>query len=456
MKLTTVKYKLSDIGNSERFAGHWQGKLIYVAGMGWFIWDEKRWRLATKGEYIECAKKTVRAMYAEASRCEEEGYRAALADWAASCESEKRLMSMLRLAQSDPRLAVNADQLDADQMILNVENGTIDLRTLKLRPHDPAQLCTKLAPVTYDAAAKCATWLAFLDRIFAQDADLIGYVQRIFGNAITGDATAQILPILWGEGANGKSTLVGAIMAILGDYAGTAADTLLMAGRNEHPCERADLQGKRFVAASETSSTAKFNMAIVKQLTGEPRIKARKMHGNYYEFLRTHKLFLQTNNKPRVSEDSEAVWRRLRLIPFNVIIPEAERDRRLLEKLVAEGSGTLNWLLIGCREWQEQGFGMSDAVADATRAYRAESDPIAGFIEDCCVLGADVTASSGALRSAYETWCKTQGAHPISGKAFAARLTKMQCEPDRNFSGRFWRGVGIVSNAHAEVSDHGA
>lgn len=263
---------------------------------------------------------------------------------------------------------------------------------------------------------------------------------------MTGDASTQHLPILYGEGANGKSTLVGVLMAIMGDYAGTLPDTLLMVGRNEHPCEKADLQGKRFMAASETPATAKFNMPVVKQVTGEVTIKARKMHGNYYEFPRTHKLLLQTNNKPRVMEDSEAVWRRLKLIPFNVIIPEPERDPKLLDKLLAEKSGILNWLLVGCVDWQREGFGMPEAVADATRHYREESDPIGGFVDDCCTLGPDVSSSSGTLRAAYEEWCKAQGVHPINGKLFGMRLEKLGCSSGRNHGGRFWTGIGVLSH----------
>lgn len=454
MKLASKKYKLTDMGNAERFGEHHADDLRYVAGVGWLSWDEKRWGSASKGEHIESGKKTVRAMYAEAAKCEEEGYRAALADWAASCESEKKLMAMLRLAQSDPQLAVVADELDANDYHLNCNNGIIDLRTLKLLPHDPKLLCTKLAPVTYDIRAECPTFLRFIDRIFASDQNLIAYVQRLFGNAITGDSSAQHLPILWGEGANGKSTLVGVIAHLLGDYAGIAPESLLTVGRNEHPTEMADLHGRRFMVASETDQNAKLHINRVKQLTGEVRIKARKMRQDFFEFRRTHKLFMQTNNKPRVSEDTEATWRRLKLIPFSVIIPEPERDPHLIDKLIAESSGILNWLLIGCKEWQTQGFGTAEAVADATRHYREESDPIGGFIDDCCTLGPDVQTATGQLRSAYETYCKSQGTHPINGKVFAARLDKLGCTAGRSFSGRFWNGIGLLHPAYMGEAEH--
>lgn len=449
MRKNTVKFKLTDQGNAERFVAHWQDEARYVADIGWHIWKGGRWVYARGGQEVELAKKTVRAMYGEAAQCrDDDEYRAALAEHAIKCESGKRIVEMLRLAKSDPLIAITPDQLDADPFALNVQNGVVDLRTGKLRPHDPKELHTKQCPVNYDPAAMCPMFLAFIGRIFGNNEPLIFYVQKLLGNAVTGDNSTQYLPIFHGQGANGKSTLLGCIQHILGTYAGSAPDSLLTVGRQEHSTELYDLKGMRLVIASETEDGAKLKIQLVKKLTGETSIKARKMYQDFFEFRRSHHIFLQTNNRPRVTEDSEAVWRRIRLVPFEVIIRAPERDPLLLEKLIAEASGILSWLIIGCLAWQKEGLEMPREVEDANRHYREESDPLGDFVDDCCAVGPEMSCAAGQLRLAYEKFCTERGIKPLPGNAFADRLKKRGYTAARNHAGRLWVGVGLLCSQH--------
>ena len=440
-------YACTDLANSERFASDWTGELLYVQGIGWLVYREGAWREAVCGEAVHCAKRTARAIYREAETAPDE-FRKSIGEWAVKSEAESRINAMLELAKSDPKIVLPVAKLDADIWALNCLNGTVDLRTGKLKPHNPADHVTKQCPVAYDPVAICPRFLKFLDRIFAGNDQLVVYVQKLLGMACSGDPSSQILPIFWGEGANGKSTLLGIAQHVLGDYAGTAPDSLLVLNaRQEHPTEMADLQGKRLVVASETEATAKLRVQLVKKLTGEVTIKARKLYRDYVEFPRTHHLVLQTNNKPRISEDTEAVWRRIKLVPFNVVIPAPERDPLLLDKLKDEASGILAWLVFGCLAWQREGIQEPEEVQDATQHYRADSDPLKDFLDDCCCIGPEFTTKSGDLRRAYEHHCEQQGIKPLSGKALFQRLEHMGATVDRNNAiGRFWRGIGLVNS----------
>lgn len=215
------------------------------------------------------------------------------------------------------------------------------------------------------------------------------FVMRLLGYSMTGSISDQVFPVFYGGGQNGKSTLLDLVCEMFGDYAGTAPDSLLTMKHNqEHPTELASLMGLRLVVASETESGAKLRVQLVKKLTGDARIKARKMRQDYFEFDRTHKFIMATNHKPEVNEDTEAVWRRLRLVPFNVSIPKSEQDTHLHEKLMAESPGILNRLVAASLAWQNNGLSEPPEVLAATKEYREESQPIKGWLDDRCIVDA--------------------------------------------------------------------
>jgi putative DNA primase/helicase len=274
----------------------------------------------------------------------------AILAWSFKSESAARINAMIDLARSEPGIPILPDQLDREPWLLNVQNGSIELRTGKLREHRRDDYITKLAPVEYDEAATCPTWDGFLDRIMDHNRDVMGYLQRAVGYSLTGDVSEQVIWFLYGCGANGKSTFLGAILALLGDYAMQAVSDLLMAKNHEaHPTERADLFGKRFVCTIETEEGKRLAEALMKQMTGGDRMRARRMREDFWEFPPTHKIFLAANHKPTVRGTDHAVWRRIKLVPFTVRITDAEKDRQLPEKLKKEVLPGLQWVVYSVR-----------------------------------------------------------------------------------------------------------
>jgi putative DNA primase/helicase len=436
----------TDIANAARFVARCGDRLRYCYETGqWFAWNERRWEPDQMGRVMALAKETAKSIFDDA-KAADGNRQQSLARWAITSQKRERISAMIELAKPD--LAVLVRSLDADPYALNVENGVINLRTGELHPHDPSRLMTKISPVAYVPGAQSARWESFLDQIFANDQELIGYVQRFHGAALTGDANDQLLPVYYGSGANGKSTLLDCISFVMGGYADEAPPDLLIQrhGGDEHPTEIADLMGKRLVIASESEKARKLRVALMKRLTGNAELKARRMRQDYFTFQRTFRLLLVTNNKPRVDEDSDAVWRRLRLIPFNVTIPAAERDPGLLDKLKADAPAVLAWLVQGCLDWQRNGLGDPDAVCAATQDYRAENEPLAEFIASWCVTSPDAWSLSSELRSAYEQFCEENGERPLKGRGFTEALHHVGVSPERRYIGRGWRGIGLLSN----------
>lgn len=287
-------------------------------------------------------------------------------------------------------------------------------------------------------------WEAFLSRIFAGDGELIRFVQKAVGYSLTGSTEEQCFFILYGAGANGKSTLIQTISALLKDYARQTPTETLLVQRGDGPRnDLARLQGARFVSASEVEGGRKLAEALVKQLTGGDTLTARYLYKEHFEFQPTFKIWLAVNHKPGVQGTDHAIWRRMRLLPFTVTIPAAEQDKRLTEKLQAEQPGILRWAVEGCRAWQQEGLEPPSAVKRATGDYRAEMDVIAAFIQDCCVLGDTHEVSSKALYEEYTGWCAQMDETPVTRKALATVLKERGCISGHNRSGGVWCGIAL-------------
>ena len=272
------------------------------------------------------------------------------------------------------------DALDTDPWLLNVENGTLDLRTGQLHRHRPDDLITKVAPVHYDPEAVCPTWDMFLKRIMAGDEALVHYLQKIFGYSLTGVAREQCIFLAYGGGANGKSTAITAVTSVIGAYAQhTPTETLLVKRNDGIPNDVARLHGARLVTAAEAECHRRLAEALVKQLTGGDKIAARFLHGEWFEFTPGFKVVLAVNHKPAIQGTDHAIWRRIRLIPFTVTIPAKEQNKTLSEKLHAGNAGILRWAVDGCLAWQQDGLDPPSAVSEATAAYRDEMDTVGAF-----------------------------------------------------------------------------
>jgi P4 family phage/plasmid primase-like protien len=413
-------FHLTDMGNAERLVHRFGADLRYCYPWGrWIVWDGTRWIPDTSGRVHAVAKETVRGIYKEAAKAGDDQSRKAISRHATASESETRVKSMAELAKPD--LPVSLDDLDADPYLLNVPNGTLDLRSGELRPHARAGMITKLAPVEYDPDAAAPAWTAFLERILP-DPEVRRFVQLAAGYSLTGDVSEQVLFIPYGVGANGKSTLLNILLEVLGDYAKQAAPDLLIAKKGAHPTELADLFGARMVASMEVEEGRRLAESLVKQLTGGDKIRARRMRQDFWEFWPTHKAWMATNHRPEIRGVDNAIWRRIRLIPFTEIIPKEEQDRRLMDKLRAELPGILAWAVRGCLDWQREGLEAPDQVRKATGEYRAEMDVLGGFLEECCELRQDYKELASEVYKAYQEWCSDSGEREVTRRQLTKKL----------------------------------
>jgi len=439
-----VDSTLTDCGNADRFVTRHGNHFRYVhEWKRWLRWDGQRWAPDARGRAVIAMKEVARGIHGEAVAVEGTKVQDEISAWAKRSQQKERINAALELARPD--LAACPDELDADPYLLNVTNGTIDLRTGELRPHRPGDFITKLAPVDYEPAADPPRFREFVNEVFDNRPELIAYVQTLLGHCLSGIITEQILPVFHGTGANGKSTLLETVLHCMGDYADFAPPGLLiLRRRDEHPTEIAGLAGKRLIIAAESDKGGRLRAELVKQLTGESELTARYMRGDFFTFARTFKVVLQTNHRPRVDEDTEAIWRRLRLIPFDVTIPKENRNPHLLDQLKAESTGILAWLVAGAVAWHRGGLQEPPEVQAATAEYRAESDRIAPFIEECCELDPDAHIPARELRAVYTEWAKSAGERPLNRGDFAEALRRHKCEDDRIHAGRIWRGIRLI------------
>ena len=438
-------FRFTEVGNSDRLIARHGERLRYVPTWGrWLAWDGCRWAQDHRDVQVtELAKDVSRGLWELVETMEKGGERDTHIRWAQSSESAHVVANTIKLARGVPGVPIDHIELDADPMLLNVINGTIDLSTGILFKHDPERLCTLMAGTWFDPNAAAPRWETFLERVLP-DPDLRNFVQRAVGYSLTGDVGAQIMFLLISEGANGKSTFVDAVTAMLGEYAGTAAKDLLITQKHEaHPTSMADLFRVRFAAAMETEATNTFAEAKVKALTGGDAIKARRMREDFWTFTPTHKLWLSSNYLPKITGTDTAIWRRIRVVPFNVTIPTDERDPTLPAALRDELPGILAWAVRGCLAWQAEGIEPPQSVIDATAAYRAESDWFSAWCEDSnLVLDSDERILTGELASSYRDWCSTNGEIPINRNAFAKELRARGCRDASNGSARVWLGIG--------------
>jgi putative DNA primase/helicase len=303
-------------------------------------------------------------------------------------ESVRSIKGMVTLAQSERGIAEELGTFDRDPQLLNVRNGTVELSTGVLRVHRRNDYITKLIPVAYDPAATCSTFTAFLCRIFADRQALIDYVQRSIGYSLTGLTTEQILWLCWGIGANGKTTLMQAIARLLSGYSASLAAETLLARKGDAGLvmnDLASLEGIRYAIVAESDMSRRLAEALVKAMTGGETLTVKRLYADVYSITPTFKLWIGTNHKPVIKGTDRAIWRRIHLMPFETIIPEAEQDHDLLEKLEAERPGILRWAIEGCHAWQRLGLRAPDEVRRATEAYRGEMDTIGEFLAECYI-----------------------------------------------------------------------
>jgi putative DNA primase/helicase len=442
----------TDLGNAKRFAARYRDRLLYCEKWTrWFDWDGMRWCDDETLEVYRLASLLIRGLYPLAKRIRDADERQDFLKHLARSESFRAQTAMINLAKADPAFAVRPGDLDRDPWLLTVENGTLDLRTGKLRPHDQRDRITKLAPVRYDPTASCPNWLEFLQLVMGGNQRLVSFLQRAFGCCLTGITSDKAMFILYGaSGDNGKSTMVDVIQLLLGDYAvRTPTETFLRKKDGAIPNDVAKLKGARFVWASENERGSRLSESLIKEMTGGDKLSARFMRGEFFEFYPEFKPWLATNHKPQVRGD-RALWNRLKLIPFHVTIPKDRQKPRheVMAMFRREFSGILNWALEGCLEWQRDGLGVPEEVVQATREYEAEQDTFAMFLEEKCVRAPNARVLSLALYREYKSWAEQYGEAPVSHKMFGSFLSERGFEKTRTNRGFLYSGVGLRTEDH--------
>ena len=454
----------SDLANARRLVIAHGQDLMHVPGIGWHVWNGSGPWQCDDGHAQRLAYGLGRAIKAEADALDawvndasvqmtdeqkrRAEYQKTLHRWARSSEFVVSVRHTLEAAQT--MLTVKADELDANPLLIGTPTGVIDLTTGTQRAHQREDRITKRVAVDYDASAKAPTWTRFIGRIMGGDRQLTEYLQTLCGYMLTAKRGEHALPVFYGSGKNGKSTFLGVVQALMADYAGTASPGLLLArkGDGDQLAAIAALRGLRLVIASESGETERLDESRVKQITGGDRLTGRPLYQNFVEFTPTHLVILQTNHRPRVNGTDEGIWRRLKLIPFAVTIPEGERDPELPEKLRAEFPGILAWMVEGWRMYQRQGFREPEAVTVATAEYRSASDAVGRFIDERCNVGPEHTSTAGGIYVAYKLWCTENGEHPMTQRALGLKLAERPgIEQVRSMSARGWRGLAVASYA---------
>jgi len=440
----------SELGNAHKFIKQYGDRVRYVyTAKKWMYYDGTRWVYDTSGQVRRWAKACVISLLHDAANYEDDNQRKAMVKHAMTSQSNKSITGMLTLAESEQPLQL--DELDTNPWLLNVKNGTFNLETNTLQPHNRLDYISKIANVTYDPKATAPTWDTFLAWATCDDAELATFLQRSIGYGITGVIRENAMFIPYGLGANGKSTLFTTLQNLLGDYAQSMkSESLMIQNRNGGGANSdiAALRGARFVVSSEGEENTRLAESLVKMLTGGDVMRARYLYGEEFDFFPSHKLFFFTNHKPVIRGTDNGIWRRMKLIPFNAVIETQNQDTHLPVKLAKEGEGILNWIINGCQQWQQNGLGTSQAVTQATQGYRNEMDVMAAFLTDCCITTLrQAEAITGELYRSYVKWCEENGEHAMSQRRFGGALKDRGFINQKGTAGiRKWIGIGLLNN----------
>jgi putative DNA primase/helicase len=437
-----ASFKLTDVGNVERFLARYGDVFRWCPAIGWLAWTQKKWSaVGAEGLGVIAVHKTVRAIEDEAAAIEgtDDDFEIAkgkmrsdqVAAWGVTSEGARHFGCILKNAAG--YLEIQAPTLDRDLMKVNVNNGTLAARKtddgtpyVVLKPHDPIDLCTKITPIDYAPAASCPVYDAFLERVQPKP-EMRRFLHMWAGLSLTGNISEEVLAIFYGGGANGKSTWLETVAHVVGDYAGSSSIETFVEHKHKRRGDQASpdvarLAGVRFLRTSEPESGARLAEAFVKWITGGDMITARHLNRAEFEFLPQFKLIISGNHRPVVRGVDKGIWRRIRLVPWDVTIPEPERDKSLKTKLLAEGAGILNRLLDGLRDWLDNGLIIPTEVTEATAKYREDSDTLGRFLAACTRRAPGCQVQSSKLFSVFLAWAKQNGVDEWTMNGFSAAM----------------------------------
>jgi putative DNA primase/helicase len=450
-------FPLTETGDAEYFAACFGQVLRFDHRRGrWLHFHDHHWRPETDGEVRRLALDAIRGRQRAALDIEDDDRRKGRLGWAIGGEARRRQVNLLALAQNLKPIADDGEHWDEDPWLLGTPNGVVDLRTGQLRDGRPDDRMTMCTAVPFDANAVCPLWDRTISQIFREDQELIDYFDRYVGYSLTGDCREETLAFCWGDGANGKGTLMYTLRYVLGDYADDLPFSALeLHDRSGIPNDIAKIVGKRFVTSSETGEVARLNEARVKALTGRDPITARFLHREFFTFQPAAKFWLATNKKPVVRDTSLGFWRRMHLIPFTQTFTADKANQTLKEELRAEAPGILARAVRGCLAWQAKGLRPPASVVEATNSYREQSMPLTRFIEARCVVQAGLTATFTQLHDAYISWCNTTREQSRLNRSEFLDALQQRFKWEKGTRSTTYHGIGLADLLRASEEDGG-
>lgn len=441
-------YSFDDMGNAKRLVDLFGDQLRYCyTEKKWYYYDSRKWCVDNIGIVEKIADKSILAMKAEAKiylQADEQSggdMAKAFEKHMKASRSNKAKKSMI--AETMHHLPILPSQFDRYKMALNTPGGVVNLKNGTVHPHDSTHYFTKMTAVDYSNNADCPRWRQFLSEIFAGDKDLIRYIQKAVGYTLTGSTAEQCAFFLYGTGRNGKSTFIDTIRDVFGDYAANIQPETIMVRNSQSSAVNSDiarLKGARLVTSVEPNEGVRINEGLLKQLTGDDVVTARKLYAEEFEFKPEFKLWMATNHKPIIRGTDTGIWRRIHMIPFNVQIPEDKVDKNLTHKLKAELTAIFKWCIDGCLLYQAEGLNMPAAICQSVREYRREMDVVSAFIEDCCQCEGCVQSS--ALYAAYAKWAENNNEYKMSHTKFSIEVGK-RFEKVITRQGKFFNGLTL-------------
>jgi len=444
---TSYMPKLDEQGMAEFFAKLFNNQIKYVNTEGaWYIYKEGVWGKDERSEIIKYYKKFQSELSTLASQTDSDKKREGIEKLLKTSRTLSFRNKIIKMSEQEKNIVIHTNDFDKDIHLFNVSNGTFDLKSSVLNPHNPKDLITKISPIAYNKEAKAPLFTKFLDEIFLGNMELIEYIKVLMGTFLSGETNEQYFHVLFGSGANGKSVLLNIIMHILAEYALTTPPQTLMANKNSsNSNDLARLKGARFVVAHESEDGNRLNISKIKGMTGGDKIPGRFLYQEFFEFYPQFKIGLVTNHKPIITDSSHGAWRRIKLIPFDYRVPDKDQDVNLLDKLKAESEGILALMVSGYQKYLFEGLEIPDVVDAITKDYQIQEDVFGRFVDQCIIVNEDldnpIIIKSSILYKLFCEWVEKEGEYKLSSKVFSKKMEEKGFQKIRKSSGNYWKNI---------------